>query len=395
MRKHPYRRRKNSAWNRTSIQKSIVSAVLGIISLFFFSSLLTAMGPGYSLSSSSINDASRNISNEMFVYMMGMENRHLLKALPEDHKAPSVTSAVFELATSINPEDPRSLLGRELPGFALFDGRIFAASEEISYADMPVESSPPMEVLMAEREASTERLEEMDEFKEALSGEEELEKVVHIIHSHNRESFFPELKDVDVSDPHQANHGTVNITLAGERLGLELAKRGIGAEVDTSDIGAKLNERGWQYGQSYSMSREVLQGAIDAHGEFEFYFDLHRDSARREKTTVELNGEKYAQILFVIGKGNPEYEKNLMVANDLFERLKQEYPGVGKSVYSPPVTSGRNGVYNQDLSPNSILIEFGGVDNSLEEVYRSVEAFAEVFSDYYFSGALSEDGERE
>ncbi|WP_178075666.1 stage II sporulation protein P, partial [Pseudomonas sp. 2995-3] len=89
----------------------------------------------------------------------------------------------------------------------------------------------------------------------------------------------------------RAFHDSVNITLVGERLGLELSKYGIGTEVDKSDINAKLNERGWQYGQSYNMSREILTQAIEDHGEFEYYFDIHRDSQPRERTTVEINGE--------------------------------------------------------------------------------------------------------
>jgi stage II sporulation protein P len=31
-----------------------------------------------------------------------------------------------------------------------------------------------------------------------------------------------------------------------------------------------------------------------------------------------------------------------------------------------------------------MLIEFGGVDNTFEELYRSSDALAEVFSEYYW-----------
>lgn len=46
--------------------------------------------------------------------------------------------------------------------------------------------------------------------------------------------------------------------------------------------------------------------------------------------------------------------------------------------------AGTNGNFNQDLSGNAILIEFGGVDNTFEELNRSAEAIAEVFSEYYW-----------
>ncbi|QQK74505.1 stage II sporulation protein P [Salicibibacter cibarius] len=46
--------------------------------------------------------------------------------------------------------------------------------------------------------------------------------------------------------------------------------------------------------------------------------------------------------------------------------------------------AGVDGVYNQDLSPNSMTIEFGGVDNTFEEVYRSADAVAEVIQEYIY-----------
>jgi stage II sporulation protein P len=45
---------------------------------------------------------------------------------------------------------------------------------------------------------------------------------------------------------------------------------------------------------------------------------------------------------------------------------------------------GSNSLYNQDLNKNAMLIEFGGVDNNLEELYRTADAVADIFSDYYW-----------
>ena len=41
-----------------------------------------------------------------------------------------------------------------------------------------------------------------------------------------------------------------------------------------------------------------------------------------------------------------------------------------------------NGIYNQDISPNSILIEVGGVDNTIEEVYNTMNALADILNKY-------------
>ena len=37
-----------------------------------------------------------------------------------------------------------------------------------------------------------------------------------------------------------------------------------------------------------------------------------------------------------------------------------------------------NGIYNQDISSNSVLIEVGGVDNTIEEVYNTMNAIANI-----------------
>lgn len=367
-----------------SISKSFLSIVFSTVSLFFIVAIITTVGVGAKVSSPSFYVSNEKISNDFFVYMLGMENVYFTQALPDDTEPFSISSSLFELTTSINLDDPRSLLGRELPGFALFDGKILIAGQGADYTNMPIESSPPMEVLMAEREAANERLEELDKLREEVAESEgELEEVVHIIHTHNRESFFPELRDVDETDPHQASHHSVNISLVGERLSLQLAKYGIGSFVNNTDIVAKLYERNWDYSQSYKLSRELIEKDIEKYGNFDFYFDLHRDGQKRKITTIDINGETYAKLLFVIGTKNPNYEQNQALAKKLHERIEREYPGLSRGVYDP---SGEyvNGIYNQDLSENSILIEIGGVENSLEEVYRTVDVFAEIFSEFYW-----------
>ncbi|MCT8139662.1 stage II sporulation protein P [Anaerobacillus sp. CMMVII] len=371
--------------NRTSIKRLAVLVIVGVIALFIITGMLTAFEPGYGISSSTVHAWSSYVSSDALMYMMGTENPYFTQVLPEESEPPKISALAFELATSLNPDDPRSLLGRELPGFALFDGKIIVAGEGTDYTNMPIESAPPMEVMMAEREASQESLDKLDKAAEEFPPPQvttDGRKVVHIIHSHSRESFLPELKDTNV--PNQAFHSEVNITLVGERLGRELEKRGIGVEVDKSDIGSMLSQRGWVYGQSYDASREIVKEAISTNGDLEFFFDLHRDGVGREITTVTINGVEYARTFFVIGENNKNFEKNAKLAAELHEMLDKKYPGLSRGVIAKG-GSGSNGRYNQDLSPNSILVEFGGVENTLEETYRSAEAFAEVFSEFYWN----------
>ncbi|GAE36840.1 stage II sporulation protein P [Halalkalibacter akibai JCM 9157] len=254
----------------------------------------------------------------------------------------------------------------------------------MDYTTLPMESAPPMDVIMAEREATQEslaKLEKLEKEKEATQSNDTTNgrKIVHIIHSHNYESYLPELK-TNVID--EAFHNQINVTLVGDKLAKELEKRGIGAKVEERNIQENLLTRGWVYAKSYDASREFVKEAIANNDDLEFFFDLHRDVLPRENTTVTINGDVYARTIFVVGGKHENYKKNLELAEQLHGLLEKDYPGLSRGVILQKAP-GNNGIYNQDLSPNSILIEMGGVHNSLAEAELTAEAIADVFSKFY------------
>lgn len=101
-------------------------------------------------------------------------------------------------------------------------------------------------------------------------------------------------------------------------------------------------------------------------------------SFRRERTTVEINGQTYARTFFIIGSRNNDYEQNLAFAEQFHNMIEEAYPGLSRGV------AVKNATYNQSLSQNKLLIEIGGIDNILEESYRTVQALAEVIADLYW-----------
>ncbi|MBT2258969.1 stage II sporulation protein P [Priestia megaterium] len=127
----------------------------------------------------------------------------------------------------------------------------------------------------------------------------------------------------------------------------------------------------------------MLQTSTNQNRNLTFFFDLHRDSQRRSITTKEINGKNYARLFFIIGTEYKNYEKNLQFAKGLNTLLEKNYPGISRGIFEKNKTQG-NGVYNQDLSTHSIIIEVGGVDNTMEEMYRTTDALAEVIADYYW-----------
>lgn len=357
--------------------------LIGLMGVFLLIGLLTSIQPAYRLSSSTLHTWTSQIDGSSFLHLMSMENRVFQGAHPDGYEDPRISEMIFQTATSIQPDDPRSFLGRELPGFSTFDGQIVVAGEGTDYTTMAVESAPPMEIFdKEETEIVTE--EQPSEQSDPPSSDQALpttgnRDVVLIYHTHNRESYFPLLPE-GATD---AFHSKANITLIGDRLAQSLEDNGIGAKVDKTDITKKLKDKGMEYYESYEMSRTVVQEAMSTEGDLQYYFDLHRDSIDKQYTTTDINGQSFARIFFVIGGEYAHYEQNLKLANDLHKKMEEAYPGLSRGVMTKK-GSGTNGKFNQDLSQNAILIEFGGVENTLEELYRSADAVADVFSDFYW-----------
>ena len=246
---------------------------------------------------------------------------------------------------------------------------------------MPFESAPPGNAVGRGDPdlQNVDSIEETDlgDLNQTTNGK----KTVFIYHTHNTESFTPYLKDL--KNINLAHHSEVNVTRVGQKLGAALESQGIGAMVDTTDINGILNQKGLKHSKSYQESRAVVQEAMTGNNDLAYYIDIHRDSRRKDKTTVTINGQAYSKIAFVVGGKNAKYSKNLALAKELHYELEKKYPGLSDGVIVN-AGSGQNGVYNQDLSEQAMLLEVGGVDNTFEESYRTVEAFADVFSDYYW-----------
>lgn len=368
-----------------TILKGFSSLMLLLFLIFSVSGLLTSLNPEYRLKSSSVNSAATNINGKILYQMIGRENHIFLESLPEDERTLNLAGIIFRLSNNMSPDDPRSLLGRELPGFSLFDGKILVAGEGTNYTNLPIESAPPMEFLKEEKEASLQNLQDFETTKDKKGKEHSFstgdKKVVYIYFTHTRESFLPYLKGV--TDPDQAMHSKINVTQIGDHLKEQLEDLGIGTTVDKTDITDKLHERGWNYSKSYEASRGVVEAAVTNNRDLTYLIDIHRDSRRKKDTTKSINGKAYAKLAFVIGAENPNYEKNLRLAKEIHNKLEEKYPGLSRGIIEKKGAL-TNGKFNQDLSGNAILVEFGGVDNTFEELNHSAEAFADVFSEIYW-----------
>ena len=171
------------------------------------------------------------------------------------------------------------------------------------------------------------------------------------------------------------------VTQASFMLKEYLSSFNIGSIVEEESVVKVLKEQNIMYSNTYAASRILMEEASKNHPDLEMFFDLQVSDYKREATTVEINGENYAKILFVVGTDNGTYLENQEFATELNSILESINPALSRGV-SLRGGVGYQGVYNQDFSSKVLLIQVGGINNTIDEVNRSMKILAEVIATY-------------
>lgn len=160
-----------------------------------------------------------------------------------------------------------------------------------------------------------------------------------------------------------------------------LNKNNIPTIVEENDITEFLRTNNWNYASSYKVSRMLMENAKDKNNTLTYFVDIHRDSVKRNISTVNINDKSYAKILFIVGLENNNYKENLLLTEKLDNMFKEKYQGISRGIYKKK-GKGVNGVYNQDFSNRTILIEVGGEENTIDEVNNTCEAISDILTEY-------------
>ncbi|EMA6343108.1 stage II sporulation protein P [Bacillus cytotoxicus] len=369
--------------NFTSVRKLILFTISTLLATFFLIGMVVTLLK--ETKSTYLYNWLNELSMNGYMYVIGKENHYFTQEYRNLNQDFSISSFLFSVATNIRFDDVRSFVGKELPGFGKYDTEIVIAGEGTNYSNLPIESSVPLEEVVKERTGEAGQVQKKDSNAEKKQPDQTTgeRKVAFIYHTHSWESFLPLLNLTNDPNPDKATSSVTNISILGERLREQLENEGIGAIEDKTDVGKRLISKGLNSNSSYKESREIVQEAMARNKELQYFFDLHRDSARKNVTTKAIGDKSYAKLAFVIGKGNKNYAKNLQLATALHEAINKKYPGVSRGVIQKGFQTG-NGVYNQDLSGQALLIEVGGVDNTADELNRSIDALAKAFSEYFW-----------
>ena len=157
-------------------------------------------------------------------------------------------------------------------------------------------------------------------------------------------------------------------------------KNGINTIVEEGSITEVRKLNNWNYAGCYKASRVLMEEAKRKNNSLKYFIDLHRDSLPHDKTTITIGDETYAKIIFLIGLENKRYEENLKFTEYINSKVNEKYPGLSKGIYKKG-GPGVNGVYNQDFSPYTILIEIGGNENNTTEVMNTTLAVSEILKE--------------
>ncbi|MBQ7541725.1 MAG: stage II sporulation protein P [Clostridia bacterium] len=208
---------------------------------------------------------------------------------------------------------------------------------------------------------------------------------VLIFHTHTTEGF--ELLDRDwyaADTSSRTRDVTRNVARVGSAIAEELEAAGFQVIHDTT-------VHDTSYSGAYDRSRETVEGYLKKYPELSVVLDVHRDAIQENNGTkvkpiAEIGGKKAAQVMIISGAegGNvtdfPNWEKNLRFALRLQDACDRTAAGLMRPIFFC------HRQYNMDLTPCSLLVEFGSEANTLEEAVYAGRLFgvalAELLENY-------------
>ncbi|RIW29683.1 hypothetical protein D3H55_18060 [Bacillus salacetis] len=207
------------------------------------------------------------------------------------------------------------------------------------------------------------------------------ETEIYIYHTHSRESFIPELNNI--TNAEQAHNKKRNISLVGQHLAKTLKESGIKVKHEYLDFITELEDKNLDYESSYDMSRPYVTEMVKQNSDsLKMVLDVHRDSQPRNVTTFEYQGESLGRVAFFVSSNIKNFEEVKQFAEKVHQSLERKLPGMSRGVFiknNSPVQS----TYNQDLFNHSLSVNIGGVENTLDEEFRTADILAEVLNDLH------------
>jgi len=195
-------------------------------------------------------------------------------------------------------------------------------------------------------------------------------KLIAMYSTHSDESYVPD-------DGTASKWKGAGIYDVGDSLKAALEKRGIETVYSKETF---LPHDADAYTRSRRTAEELLKQGPDA------LLDIHRDAVPAEQYETEVNGEDISKVRLFVGRTNQNAAENRAFAQQIKAEADREYPGLIKDIFIG------KGNYNQDLSPNSLLLEFGTHEIDKEKAQEATGYIAEVLDSVLFGPAARAEG---
>lgn len=195
-----------------------------------------------------------------------------------------------------------------------------------------------------------------------------IDPIVYIYNTHDTEKYYlPFISDYSI---------TPSVKTASLILKDYLNDYGIESVIQTKSINNYLKKNNLDYKGCYEASRHYMLSEMKKYN-FKILLDIHRDSVKRKYTLYEKDNKRYAKIMFVLTTKHKNYKKNEKFANYLNNYFNSKYKGLSRGIMKR-----KDVIFNQDLSNNAILIELGGIDNTIEEINNTLKVLSIALKDY-------------
>lgn len=194
--------------------------------------------------------------------------------------------------------------------------------------------------------------------------------MVLIYHTHTTEAFAGVTRTRDPSR---------SVVAVGDAITQSLKAAGFGVIHDTTIHDDPA------FNGSYTRSAQTISRDLAKYPSLQVTLDVHRDtmtseSGTRYKPTVLVNGKRACQIMVIAGcdddgsLGFPNWEQNLRWAVRLQKGAAEMYPNLMRPLDFGPTR------YNEQITPGSLLAEFGTEVNTLDEAVYSGSLFGQIMA---------------
>ena len=164
----------------------------------------------------------------------------------------------------------------------------------------------------------------------------------------------------------------INVGNASLLLSNNLKSIGIDVIVEKQKVSDLTNN---DLSKSFDTSKILIENIIQNEN-IDLFIDLHRDDEKKEVTTLELNGKKYAKVKFVVGRKNKNYMLNYNLTELINRKIKEKYPDLTRGI-----VLNDNYTYNQELSEKIIFINIGGYENDIVEVKNTIDLLGPIIKE--------------